>query len=164
MAESSLYADSAKILTVLSGNTTSKIIDSILYSSWLWSFRMNKEFVFLTHKKKWIRNLYFWNYVKQYQSNNTIRWSIGLMELWVPVGIWSVYWGLVNQFIFHFFTQAILSGWTSFRIADAEENLGESEVREAHLAKSLFFIRVGDKVHKYHILLLLKVLSAYSGA
>ncbi|KAL5071858.1 hypothetical protein RYX36_022745 [Vicia faba] len=32
-----------------------------------------------------------------------------------------------------------------FRIADAEENLGESEVREAHLAKSLFFIRIGDK-------------------
>jgi len=33
-----------------------------------------------------------------------------------------------------------------FRIADAEENLGESEVCEAHLAKSLFFIRIGDKV------------------
>ncbi|KAI8023525.1 26S proteasome non-ATPase regulatory subunit 6 [Camellia lanceoleosa] len=31
------------------------------------------------------------------------------------------------------------------RIADAEENLGESEIREAHLAKSLFFIRIGDK-------------------
>lgn len=34
----------------------------------------------------------------------------------------------------------------SLRIADAEENLGESEVREAHLAKSLFYIRIGDKV------------------
>ena len=34
----------------------------------------------------------------------------------------------------------------SFRIADAEENLGESEVREAHLAKSLFYTRIGDKV------------------
>ncbi|RHN40651.1 putative 26S proteasome regulatory subunit Rpn7/COP9 signalosome complex subunit 1 [Medicago truncatula] len=33
-----------------------------------------------------------------------------------------------------------------FRIADAEENLGESEVCEAHLAKSLFFIWIGDKV------------------
>lgn len=33
-----------------------------------------------------------------------------------------------------------------FSIADAEENLGESEVREAHLAKSLFYIRIGDKV------------------
>lgn len=32
------------------------------------------------------------------------------------------------------------------KIADAEENLGESEVREAHLAKSLFYIRIGDKV------------------
>lgn len=32
------------------------------------------------------------------------------------------------------------------RIADAEENLGESEVREAHLAKSLLYIRTGDKV------------------
>lgn len=32
------------------------------------------------------------------------------------------------------------------RITDAEENLGESEVREAHLAKSLFYIRIGDKV------------------
>lgn len=32
------------------------------------------------------------------------------------------------------------------RIADAEENLGESEVREAHLAKSLLYIRIGDKV------------------
>ncbi|XP_004952997.1 26S proteasome non-ATPase regulatory subunit 6 [Setaria italica] len=31
------------------------------------------------------------------------------------------------------------------KIADAEENLGESEVREAHLAKSLYFIRVGEK-------------------
>ncbi|MCL7037853.1 hypothetical protein MKW94_013322 [Papaver nudicaule] len=31
------------------------------------------------------------------------------------------------------------------KVADAEENLGESEVREAHLAKSLFFIRIGDK-------------------
>ncbi|KAL5055392.1 hypothetical protein RYX36_036074 [Vicia faba] len=31
------------------------------------------------------------------------------------------------------------------KIADAEENLGESEVHEAHLAKSLFFIRIGDK-------------------
>lgn len=41
------------------------------------------------------------------------------------------------------FLQLILS-----RIADAEENLGESEVREAHLAKSLFYIRIGDKVHK----------------
>ncbi|KAJ4961105.1 hypothetical protein NE237_021015 [Protea cynaroides] len=31
------------------------------------------------------------------------------------------------------------------KIADAEENLGESEVREAHLAKSLFYIRISDK-------------------
>uniref|UniRef100_A0A0D9VHV9 protein-serine/threonine phosphatase n=1 Tax=Leersia perrieri TaxID=77586 RepID=A0A0D9VHV9_9ORYZ len=31
------------------------------------------------------------------------------------------------------------------KIADAEENLGESEVREAHLAKSLYFMRVGEK-------------------
>jgi 26S proteasome regulatory subunit N7 len=31
------------------------------------------------------------------------------------------------------------------KITDAEENLGESEVREAHLAKSLFFVRIGDK-------------------
>lgn len=31
------------------------------------------------------------------------------------------------------------------KIADAEENLGESEVRESHLAKSLFYIRIGDK-------------------
>lgn len=30
------------------------------------------------------------------------------------------------------------------RIKDAEENLGESEVREAQLAKALFFIRIGD--------------------
>lgn len=36
------------------------------------------------------------------------------------------------------------------RIADAEENLGESEVREAHLAKSLFYIQIGDKVDKYY--------------
>lgn len=42
----------------------------------------------------------------------------------------------------------------NFRIADAEENLGESEVREAHLAKSLFFIRIGDKVNTYDNLLL----------
>ncbi|KAI3973784.1 hypothetical protein MKW92_023226 [Papaver armeniacum] len=31
------------------------------------------------------------------------------------------------------------------KVADAEENFGESEVREAHLTKSLFFIRIGDK-------------------
>ncbi|CAI5989418.1 unnamed protein product [Closterium sp. NIES-64] len=31
------------------------------------------------------------------------------------------------------------------KIKDAEENLGESEVREAMLAKALYFIRVGDK-------------------
>ncbi|GKV05417.1 hypothetical protein SLEP1_g17434 [Rubroshorea leprosula] len=31
------------------------------------------------------------------------------------------------------------------KIADAEENLGESEVREAHLAKSLLYIRIGAK-------------------
>ncbi|XP_031493369.1 26S proteasome non-ATPase regulatory subunit 6 homolog [Nymphaea colorata] len=31
------------------------------------------------------------------------------------------------------------------KIADAEENLGESEVREAHLAKSLFYIKIGDQ-------------------
>lgn len=41
-----------------------------------------------------------------------------------------------------------------FRITDAEENLGESEVREAHLAKSLFFIRIGDKVYTYCNLLI----------
>ncbi|EFJ29963.1 hypothetical protein SELMODRAFT_146093 [Selaginella moellendorffii] len=31
------------------------------------------------------------------------------------------------------------------KIADAEENLGESEVRDALLAKALFFIRIGEK-------------------
>lgn len=31
------------------------------------------------------------------------------------------------------------------RIEDAQENLGESEVREALLAKALFYIRIGDK-------------------
>jgi len=31
------------------------------------------------------------------------------------------------------------------KVSDAEENLGESEVREAHLAKSLYYIRIGDK-------------------
>eukprot|EP00897_Mesotaenium_endlicherianum_P004689 jgi/Mesen1/4248/ME000022S03532 len=31
------------------------------------------------------------------------------------------------------------------RIKDAEENLGESEVREANLSKAVFFIRIGDK-------------------
>ncbi|KAI5074110.1 hypothetical protein GOP47_0010071 [Adiantum capillus-veneris] len=31
------------------------------------------------------------------------------------------------------------------KIVDAEENLGESEVREAHLAKALYFIQIGDK-------------------
>ena len=45
-----------------------------------------------------------------------------------------------------------------FRIADAEENLGESEVREAHLAKSLFFIRIGDKVCTYYNLLIFSCL------
>ncbi|KAL0650747.1 hypothetical protein Bca4012_093438 [Brassica carinata] len=36
-------------------------------------------------------------------------------------------------------------GGVRCRIADAEENLGESEVREAHLAKALYFIRISDK-------------------
>ncbi|XP_022729462.1 26S proteasome non-ATPase regulatory subunit 6 homolog [Durio zibethinus] len=31
------------------------------------------------------------------------------------------------------------------KIADAEENLGESEVREAQLAKSLYYIQIGEK-------------------
>lgn len=35
------------------------------------------------------------------------------------------------------------------RIADAEENLGESEVREAHLAKALYFVRISDKVSEH---------------
>ncbi|KAK3190095.1 hypothetical protein Dsin_029656 [Dipteronia sinensis] len=35
--------------------------------------------------------------------------------------------------------------FTLARIADAAENLVESEVREAHLAKSLFYIQIGDK-------------------
>jgi 26S proteasome regulatory subunit N7 len=32
-------------------------------------------------------------------------------------------------------------------IKDATENLGESEVREAFLAKAVFYARIGDKVH-----------------
>lgn len=31
------------------------------------------------------------------------------------------------------------------KIVDAEENLGESEVREAYLAKALYYIQIGDK-------------------
>lgn len=31
------------------------------------------------------------------------------------------------------------------KITDAEENLGESEVREAYLAKALYFLQIGDK-------------------
>eukprot|EP00245_Coleochaete_scutata_P006944 TRINITY_DN217_c0_g1_i1.p1 TRINITY_DN217_c0_g1~~TRINITY_DN217_c0_g1_i1.p1 ORF type:complete len:387 (+),score=111.59 TRINITY_DN217_c0_g1_i1:127-1287(+) len=34
------------------------------------------------------------------------------------------------------------------RLADAEENLGESEVREALLAKALYLVRVGEKKEK----------------
>lgn len=59
-------------------------------------------------------------------------------------------------------TCGILSRWILFRIADAEENLGESEVREAHLAKSLFFIRIGDKVRKFYYLALFKHLYVFS--
>ncbi|CAA7027322.1 unnamed protein product [Microthlaspi erraticum] len=32
------------------------------------------------------------------------------------------------------------------KISDAEQNLGESEIREAHLAKALYFITISDKV------------------
>ncbi|GAB4845742.1 proteasome regulatory particle subunit [Ancistrocladus abbreviatus] len=32
------------------------------------------------------------------------------------------------------------------KIADAEENLGESEAREAHLAQLLFYITIGDQL------------------
>lgn len=32
------------------------------------------------------------------------------------------------------------------KIKDAEENLGETEIRDAHLARAEFFGRIGDKV------------------
>lgn len=32
------------------------------------------------------------------------------------------------------------------KVKDAEENLGESEIRDAHLARAEFFSRIGDKV------------------
>lgn len=34
---------------------------------------------------------------------------------------------------------------------DAVENLGESEVREAHLAKAEYLLRIGDKVNFFLI-------------
>lgn len=35
-------------------------------------------------------------------------------------------------------------------IKDATENLGESEVREAHLAKAIFYTKIADKVRSMH--------------
>lgn len=67
-----------------------------------------------------------------------------------PPPLLSPFWSSVfvaKLFGCHFFCYA------SSRIADAEENLGESEVREAHLAKSLFYIQIGDKVDKYYFFL-----------
>lgn len=32
------------------------------------------------------------------------------------------------------------------KIKDAQENLGENEVREAHLAKATYYKEIGDKV------------------
>lgn len=59
-------------------------------------------------------------------------------------------WLFVSVVVGKLFLYAVLSShffcYASSRIADAEENLGESEVREAHLAKSLFYIQIGDKV------------------
>lgn len=49
---------------------------------------------------------------------------------------------ILNGISTHFFVMHLYY----YRIADAEENLGESEVREAHLAKSLFYIRISDRV------------------
>lgn len=49
---------------------------------------------------------------------------------------------ILNGISTHFFVMHLCY----YRIADAEENLGESEVREAHLAKSLFYIRISDRV------------------
>lgn len=46
----------------------------------------------------------------------------------------------------------LMSIWFIFRITDAEENLGESEVREAYLAKSLYYIQIGDKVVNNYII------------
>ncbi|KAJ6386882.1 hypothetical protein OIU78_016750 [Salix suchowensis] len=50
-----------------------------------------------------------------------------------------------KNFIVCGYSSDMVQFWLFYRIADAEENLGESEVREAHLAKSLFYIRIGDK-------------------
>ncbi|KAF8408369.1 hypothetical protein HHK36_007518 [Tetracentron sinense] len=47
------------------------------------------------------------------------------------------------------------------KIADAEENLGESEVREAHLAKSLYYIRISDKVYIHFYLSSLTLFSLF---
>ena len=41
---------------------------------------------------------------------------------------------------------AVLSTALRCRVADAVANLGETEVREALLAKATFFVKVGDKV------------------
>lgn len=72
------------------------------------------------------------------------------------LALWLIYvgrklWDKKNQkfnLIWHNTKTNHLIFWC-YRIADAEENLGESEVREAHLAKSLFFIRICDKVFLY---------------
>lgn len=65
----------------------------------------------------------------------------------------SVY--LSHVYLYYYLYPSVSIWFLLLRIADAEENLGESEVREAHLAKSLFFIRIGDLVYKCYNALVL---------
>jgi hypothetical protein len=52
---------------------------------------------------------------------------------------------LVMKRQLHIEVSTLACHWSG-RIKDAEENLGESEVREALLEKAMFYIQIGSKV------------------
>lgn len=61
--------------------------------------------------------------------------------------MWLIFFNIWDEWLLFYWIMfnSSLPCWHC-RIADAEENLGESEVREAHLAKSLYYIQIGEKV------------------
>ena len=80
--------------------------------------------------------------------------SVGHIELLALYSASCMLFRFKNCIVFGY-SSDMVEFWLFYRIADAEENLGESEVREAHLAKSLFYIRIGDKVINNDFLLFL---------
>ncbi|KAF2590826.1 hypothetical protein F2Q70_00039649 [Brassica cretica] len=74
-------------------------------------------------------------------------WFVGTGNLWHLSHEGDILEDLANERKKHMYMMSVdpEDAPDQPEIADAEENLGESEVREAHLAKALYFIRISDK-------------------